>query len=88
MASIFYFMSKMVTSGTLQIKNAIGKVGDIYLPVEKERGNIGQVQITVQGSLRTLQALTDEKEDLAQGTVVEVTQVIGEDILLVKKITK
>lgn len=85
MAAIFYYFSKLTDSGTMSIKNAIGKIGEVYLLVQAKRGNIGRVSIKVQGSLRELEAITDDTKDLPMGTVIEVTDVIGDNVLLITK---
>lgn len=85
MASLFYFLGKATESGTLIMKNAIGAVGEVYLEVKSNRGNIGKVQVQVQGTLRTLEAITDEVFDLPMGTVVEVTDVANNNILIISK---
>lgn len=85
MASIFYFFSKMTDSGTLDIKNAIGGVGEIYLTVKANRGNIGKVTIMVQGSYRELEAITDDDQDLTNGMVINVKDVINGNLLLISK---
>ena len=40
----------------------------------------------MQGSLRELEAMTDEDEDLKTGAMVKVTEIISAEILLVEKI--
>lgn len=88
MAWLFLFMAKQAESGTLQIKNAIGQIGEVYMTVEKNRGAYGKVHIKVQGSLRELDAITDEDEDLTQGNVVKVLEVVSGELLLVEKLKK
>lgn len=88
MAWLFMFMARQAESGTLKIANAIGKVGEVYITIGKERSTIGKIQIKVQGSLRELEALTDEPEDLVQGNVVSVLEVISGELLLVEKTKK
>lgn len=85
MASLFYGMSKMSHSGTLQMKNAIGKIGEVYLTIPARKGGLGKVQVKVQGPLRTLDAMTEERENIKTGTVIEVVDVINENILLVRR---
>ena len=85
MASIFYFMGKLAHSGTLNMNNAIGQIGTVYLPIPAKRGQMGQIQINIQGGMRTLQALTDDDADLSVGTVVEVKSVVSENVLIVTK---
>lgn len=85
MATIFWFMLKMTSSGTLNLNNAIGKLGEVYLVIPAKRGGMGKIQLNVQGSLRELTALTDDGEDLGHGSIVKVLDVIDQHILLVTK---
>lgn len=85
LSSLFYFMSKMTENGTLQLKNAVGKIGEVYLNIPKNQSAYGKVQIKVQGSLRELDAMTKDKEDLKTGSLVKVLEVINDQILLVTK---
>lgn len=84
MAAIVYFMGKLAESGTLNLSNAIGKVGSVYLTIPAKRNGMGKVQIKVQG-LQTLDALTDDDEDLKTGSIIEVVEIINNEFLLVKK---
>ena len=83
MSTIVYLMGKLTEEGNLNLKNAIGKTGTTYLTIPAERKGMGKIQIKVQG-FRTLDAITDEKEDIKTGAVVQVVAVIDNQILLVK----
>jgi len=85
---LFFWMNKLAESGTLIIKNAIGVIGEVYLPIGAKRSNIGKVQIKVQGSLRELEASTDSEKDLKTGTLVKVIEIVSTEILLVEKLSK
>jgi len=85
---LFYWMGKMVESGTLDVNNAIGLIGEVYLPIGAERSKIGKIQIKVQGSLRELEAITDESIELETTTLVQVNKVVSSELLLVEKLTK
>lgn len=85
MATLFYFISKLNDSGTLITSNAIGTIGDVYLTLGKNRSKIGKVNIKIQGAIRELEALTDEEDDLKQGTVIKVLEVTNNGILIVEK---
>jgi hypothetical protein len=85
MATLFYFMSKLAETGTLKMKNAIGKLGEVYLTIPAQRGGMGKVQLTVQESLRTLDAITDDIEPILTSAIIEVVEVIDDQILLVKR---
>lgn len=83
MASIIYFMGKLTDSGTLDLNNAIGKTGSVYLTIPPKRSGLGKVQIQVQG-FQTLDAMTDADEEIKTGAIVKVVDVINSDLLLVK----
>lgn len=85
MATLFYFMSKLAESGTLKMKNAIGKLGEVYLVIPGNRGGMGKVQLSVQGSMRTLDAITDDSDTIPTSSIIQVFDVIDDHILLVKK---
>jgi len=85
MAAIFYFFSRLTDSGTMDVQNAVGGVGEVYLTVKAARGNIGKVSIMVQGSLRELEAITDDDQDLTNGSVIQVKEVINGNLLLITK---
>ncbi len=83
MASIVFFMAKLTDDGSLNVNNAIGKTCSVYLTIPAKREGLGKVQIQVQG-MQTLDAMTDANEAIKTGGIVEVTNVINNEILLVK----
>lgn len=85
MATLFYFMSQLAESGTLKMNNAIGKLGEVYLVIPAKRGGMGKVQLNVQGSVRTLDAITDDEKTIPTSSIIQVLNVIDDHILLVKK---
>ncbi len=85
MGTLFYFMSKLAESGTLKMNNAIGKLGEVYLVIPANRGGMGKVQLNVQGSLRTLDAITDDEKTIPTSSIIKVLDVIDDHILLVNK---
>ena len=88
-SALFYFLSKMQDAGgTLNIRNALGKTGEVYIPILGEGKNLGKIQITVQGTLREMQAITKGEDDLPTGTVVKVTGVMSNNILVVENAAK
>lgn len=88
MATLFYYLSKLQSSGTLKLKNALNQIGEVYLTIGANRSNIGKVSINVQGSLRELDALTEEERNLNQGDVVKVKEVTDNGILIVELLNK
>lgn len=87
MAGLFYLISRLHDSGTLEIKNAIGNIGEVYLTIGESRSSIGKVNVRIQGALRELEALTDDDAPLKTGSVIEVIDVTNNGILIVQKLT-
>jgi hypothetical protein len=84
MTALFYYISKLTSSGTLKMKNALNAIGEVYLTVGANRSKIGKVHVKVQNSLRELEALTDYDIDLTQGTVIKVVEVTSNGLLIIK----
>ncbi|SHG72740.1 hypothetical protein [Winogradskyella jejuensis] len=83
MATLFYFIYKLSDSGTLDYKNAIDAVGEVYLTIGSDRSKMGKVSVTIQGTMRELDALTDSLTDLKSGTIIKVVDVTSNGILIV-----
>jgi hypothetical protein len=81
---IFLGMRRLQSDGTLVIDNAIGKKGTVYLTVP-EKGT-GQVSVPVQGSLRTLEAVSEKGVRLPTGTMIKVVGVAAGSILVVTEL--
>ena len=83
MAFLFRSMSRLKHSGTLQISNALNKIGETYLFIPAKRNGYGKVHIKVQGSLKELQAITDDETDIPTGKLVKVVEILNNNILIV-----
>ena len=88
MAAMFYFMRTLSDSGTLNYKNAIGAIGEVYLTIGADRSKMGKVTVNVQGSSRELEALTDSRVELKSGTLIKVVEVTSNGILIVDQTRK
>ncbi|WP_345005440.1 hypothetical protein [Snuella lapsa] len=88
MATMFHYMNKLSDSGTLNYKNAIGAIGEVYLTIGAHRSRMGKVHIRIQGALRELEALSDSLTELKPGTIIKVTEVTNNDILIVNTTQK
>jgi hypothetical protein len=88
MAALFYFISKLTDSGTLDYKNAIDAVGEVYLTIGADRSKMGKVSVNVQGAMRELDALTDSLTELKSGTIITVVDVTSNGILIVDRTRK
>ncbi len=84
MATMFHYMKKLDHSGTLEYKNAVGKVGEVYLTIGAKRSKMGKVHVRIQEALRELEALTDSETDLKSGSIIKVKEVTENGILIVE----
>lgn len=81
---LFRSFGRLQHSGTLQMKNAVGQEGTVYLTIRPSEK--GQVQVTVQGRLLTLDAVSKDEGEIATGTRVKVVELSGDSTLVVQKI--
>ncbi|NQT20334.1 MAG: hypothetical protein HQ592_11560 [Planctomycetes bacterium] len=87
--TVFYLMKciyGLSASGNIDYRNAVGAVGTVYLPIPPDGQGSGRIQVTVQGRLRELPAVTDGKEKLPSGAAVTVVKAIGASTMLVRKL--
>jgi len=88
MAALFYFISKLSDSGTLNYKNALDAVGEVYLTIGADRSSMGKVSVNVQGTVRELDALTDSQTPLKSGAIIKVVDITPNGILIVDQTRK
>ncbi|MCC7409676.1 MAG: hypothetical protein IT442_16545 [Phycisphaeraceae bacterium] len=90
MMLVYYLMRALFglrDSGTLDYRNAVGGVGTVYMAIPPAQSGVGQVQIVVQGSLRTLPACTRGTSKLASNTRVKVIDLADAQTLLVEAVS-
>ena len=81
---LFKWLYSMQQTGNINVyKTAVGCTGTVYLTIPAERSGEGKVQITIQGSVREYNALT-EGDALPTGTPIKVVEVINPSTLLVE----
>jgi len=55
---VFTLFGRLQHSGTMDLRNAIGKNGRVYLTIPK--GGTGKVEVEVQGGLNVLDAVSED----------------------------
>lgn len=84
-ALVLKFALKLQSDGTMDIKNALGVSGTVYITIPAERKDRGKINLMLQEQYGEFDAVTDEKESLPYGTEVTVVGVSGTNTLVVKK---
>ncbi len=80
----FAFMRSLQTSGNIQIYDAIGEEGTVYLTIPGE--GIGKISITISGRLKVVDAVSQDNVELKTGTRVRVTEIATGGLLSVRGI--
>lgn len=83
MAKITQMVMGLQSSGTLNLRNAIGQEGRVYLTIAE--GQTGKVQVAVQGRLVELNAVGFDGKGFKTGETVWVTGIQSGNILVVDK---
>ena len=86
LAFVFMFRQVMKLShdGSFKMEEAVGLNADVYLRIPAARTGRGKVQVSVKGSIHEIDAMTDNDTEIATGGQVEIVEVLGDDLLLVK----
>jgi len=82
-AWIIRLMLSLQDSGNLDVRNAVGLVGEVYLRIPGNRQGSGKITVILQGRSIELDAITDDPLGLATGSQARVVAVRG-DRLIVK----
>ena len=83
-AWIMFSMQHLQSSGTLQMENAIGKEGKVYLTIPQS--GTGKVNVAVQGNLREFEAVSADSESIVTGETIRVVRILGTRVLVVERI--
>ena len=75
-------LARLGSSGTLDLRNAVGAPAAVYLRIPARGQGAGKVTVDVQGRSIQVDALTDG-EELPTGARVQVVALVGEDALKV-----
>lgn len=74
---------RLQDSGNLDLENAVGLTGRVYIRIPAGGRDVGKINITVQERYCELEAITDAGRDLTVGETVRVTGVQQGGILVV-----
>lgn len=83
-ALLFYLLTKLQQSGNVNIKNALGVSGTVYLKVPPARQGKGKVNVIIQGVLTEVEAVTDEEEAIPFQKEIVVIGISGQNTLVIK----
>lgn len=88
MALLMKAVYRLQSSGNIDLGNAIGKVGQVYIPIPAGGKSSGKVNITVQERLTECDAITVSDTVLETGSYVRVTAVGEGGVLVVEPLNR
>ena len=82
MGKMFQAFHSVQSSGNMNIENAVGQDGTVYMRIKP--GEVGQIQVTIQGALRTLDAIaSDASLYIKTGATITVEKIVAGRMVVV-----
>ncbi len=81
---VMYGVSRLQSSGNVDIKTAVGKTGTVYIPIPAGRSGQGKVNVTLNETFMELEAVTQADRRLRTGETVRVTGTDDRGVLIVE----
>jgi hypothetical protein len=82
MGKMFQAFHSVQSSGNMDIENAVGQDGTVYMRIKP--GEVGQVQVSIQGALRTLDAIaSDASLYIKTGATITVEKIVAGRMVVV-----
>ncbi len=78
-------LSKLISSGTVSLSGVIGKEGTVSILIPPKMEGQGKVNVSIQGRVMDLTAITKEGDELKRGIQVRIVS-LSNDQLVVEKI--
>ena len=83
---MFFYIKKQTNklqhNGAFKIEDCIGKTTDVYLRIPGQRQGKGKIQVSINGSIQEIDAMTDG-DNISSGSKVKVESIIDPSTVLV-----
>ncbi len=83
-AKFMGMLFKLQSSGNLNVHNAVGQEGIVYVTIRA--GATGQAQVAVQGRRKIFEAVSRDKTEIKTGERVRVAEVSPGNVLVVERV--
>jgi len=84
--SVMKQINKLAEDNTFTIDKAVNQVAEVYLTIPQHNAGKGKVLVSINGSVKELDAITNSNERIPSGTMVRITGVTSGNLLIVEKI--
>jgi len=78
-------LQKLAEDNTFKIENCLNKSGSVYLRVPANRSGTGKIQVSINGSFREIEAITDS-EQIETGRAIKIIKIENHNLVLVEKV--
>lgn len=82
---LFKQLYRLESSGSEDIRNAMGMPAQVYVPIPAAESGMGKVHLRMQSRMVEYQAITNEADRLLTGENVVVVGIVNSDTLLVAR---
>lgn len=83
-AFIMGFINKLQSSGNVKLESAVGKTATVYIPIPEHKTNTGKIQLSLQGRIDEMEAMTPGPA-LPSGATVVIKEIVDGRIAIVEK---
>lgn len=87
-ALILKWSLKLQDSGNIDIRGALGKTAQVYIPIPANGKSFGKVTFVLQDRYVEYSAITQHSETLKTDSLVKITGIINQSTLIVKPIAE
>lgn len=88
--SLFFLVlnqvQKLSEDNSFKINDTVNKTANVYLAIPENKKGTGKIMISINGSVRELDAITKEDKKIETGSVVTVVSVEGQSLVVVKPV--
>lgn len=91
LVGIAYLMKavmKLQSSGNIQLGLALGKIGEVYIPIPANGKGRGKINITVQDRFMEIDAISASGEEFKTGDTVRVVATDESGLVVVERVVK
>ncbi|MCI8388112.1 MAG: hypothetical protein HFE63_06555 [Clostridiales bacterium] len=88
MAYLMKAVLKLQSNGNIQIGSAVGKTGQVYIPIPPKGTGRGKINIIVQDRFIEVEAITDSEDTLKTGEAVRVVSTDDMGLVMVERVVK
>lgn len=83
-AFVMGFINKLQSSGNVKLESAVGKTATVYIPIPEHKTNTGKIQLSIQGRIDEIEAMTPGPA-LPSGAAVVIKEIVDGRIAIVEK---